>query len=159
MSELAVPIAAAVVLHQGRVLVQTRGPGRSWSGHWEFPGGKLEPGEDAAAAAVRECREELGLEVRVLEPLHSVEWSYPGARVRVSFLLCEPAGDPSALCATEGQEVRWADADELSQLQFLPANAGLLALLDRRLRESRHGSASPPQPFSRGPPPEAPRRS
>lgn len=133
MSE-AVPIAAAVVLCAGRVLVQTRGPGRSWSGHWEFPGGKLEPGEDAVTAAVRECREELGLEVRALEPLQTVEWSYPGARVSVSFLLCEPVGDPAQLRPAEGQDVRWADADELSRLKFLPANAAVLALLDQRLR-------------------------
>lgn len=146
-SDEPVPIAAAVVLHAGRVLVQTRPAGRSWSGHWEFPGGKLEPGEDAAAAAVRECREELGLPVRVLEPLHTVEWSYPGARVRVSFLLCELRDEPGAartpqLRPAEGQDVRWADADELSRLQFLPANAGLLALLIARLR----GGASGPPP-------------
>ena len=133
-SDAAVPIAAAVVLHAGRVLVQTRGPGRSWSGHWEFPGGKLEPGEDAAAAAVRECREELGLEVAVLEPLHSTEWSYPGVRVRVSFLLCELRAGSAAPRPTEGQELRWADADELARLRFLPANAGVLALLVARLR-------------------------
>ena len=142
MSDAVVPIAAAVVLHAGRVLVQTRGPGRSWSGHWEFPGGKLERGEDAAAAAVRECREELGLDVAVLEPLQSVEWSYPGARVRVDFLLCAPVGDPSALRAAEGQEARWADADELSRLKFLPANAGVLALLTARLRGGAAGPAA-----------------
>lgn len=132
MSEAPLPIAAAVVLHEGRVLVQTRAPGRSWSGHWEFPGGKLEPGEDAAAAAVRECREELGLEVRVLEPLDVVEWTYPGARVRVSFFLCAPIGLPSPQ-PTEGQELRWADASDLLSLPFLPANATVLSLLAARL--------------------------
>ena len=133
MSDAPIPIAAAVVLHEGRVLVQTRGPGRSWSGHWEFPGGKLEPGEDAAAAAIRECREELGLEVRVLEPLDTVEWTYPGARVRVEFFLCAPVGAPSPL-ATEGQQLLWADADALLTLPFLPANARVLTLLASRLR-------------------------
>ena len=136
-----VPIAAAVVLHEGRVLVQTRGPGRSWSGHWEFPGGKLEPGEDAAAAAVRECREELGLDVAVLEPLHHVEWSYPGARVAVDFLLCELRGALTEPRAAEGQQVRWADADDLSQLPFLPANAAVITLLAHRLR-ARSGPSS-----------------
>jgi mutator protein MutT len=138
MSDAALPIAAAVVLQGGRVLVQTRAPGRSWSGHWEFPGGKLEPGEDAAAAAVRECREELGLDVAVLGPLHEVEWSYPGARVRVSFLLCEPLAGARPRAA-EGQELRWADADELQRLEFLPANAGVLALLVERLRGAARG--------------------
>ena len=132
MSDAPIPIAAAVVLHEGRVLVQTRGPGRSWSGHWEFPGGKLEPGEDAAAAAVRECREELGLEVRVLEPLETVEWTYPGARVRVEFLLCSPIG-ASTPQPTEGQQLLWADADALLTLPFLPANSRVLSLLAARL--------------------------
>ena len=132
MSEAPLPIAAAVVLHEGRVLVQTRAPGRSWSGHWEFPGGKLEPGEDAAAAAVRECREELGLHVRVLEPLDVVEWTYPGARVRVSFFLCAPIGLSSPQ-PTEGQELLWADASDLLSLPFLPANATVLSLLAARL--------------------------
>ena len=136
MSDAPLPIAAAVVLHEGRVLVQTRGPGRSWSGHWEFPGGKLEPGEDAAAAAIRECREELGLEVRVVEPLDTVEWSYPGARVRVEFLLCCPIGTPTPH-ATEGQQLLWADSDALLTLPLLPANARVLTLLAARLRSPR----------------------
>jgi len=124
------PIAAAVVLRAGRVLVQTRAAG-PWAGFWEFPGGGIEPGEDAAAAAVRECREELALEVRALHPLHALEWAYPGRRVHVTFVLCEAQGEP---LPTEGQQVRWASADELSDLAFLPANAELVGLLVERLR-------------------------
>ena len=132
-----IPIAAAVVLHEGRVLVQTRAPGTAWSGHWEFPGGKLEPGEDAATAAVRECREELGLDITVLEPLQHVEWDYPGARVAVDFLLCEPLNSPVSLNPADGQQCLWADADALSRLPFLPANASVLRLLIDRLRAPR----------------------
>jgi len=122
-------IAAAVVLRAGRVLVQTRAGG-PWAGWWEFPGGGLEPGEDEAAAAVRECREELGLQVRALAPLHAVEWSYPTTRVHVTFVLCEGEGEPHP---TEGQEVLWAGPRELETLRFLPANAEVLALLRERL--------------------------
>jgi 8-oxo-dGTP diphosphatase len=123
-------IAAAVVLRAGRVLVQTRAGG-PWAGFWEFPGGGIEPGEDAAAAAVRECREELALEVRALETLQSLEWAYPSARVHVTFVECEAQGEPRAM---EGQQVRWASADELTALRLLPANAALVGLLVQRLR-------------------------
>lgn len=122
-------VAAAVVLRAGRVLVQTRAGG-PWAGHWEFPGGGIEAGEDAAAAAVRECREELDLEVRALEALHEVEWAYPTARVHVTFVRCEALGEPRA---TEGQQLCWAGPQELAALRFLPANSGLVALLRARL--------------------------
>jgi 8-oxo-dGTP diphosphatase len=124
-------IAAAVVLRGGRVLVQTR-PEGAWAGFWEFPGGGVEPGEDEAAAAVRECREELGLEVRALSTLHAVEWSYPTTRVHVSFVLCEGEGEPRP---AEGQDVCWAGPRELATLNFLPANAEVLALLRERLAD------------------------
>lgn len=133
-------IAAAVVLRAGRVLVQTRAGG-AWAGFWEFPGGGIETGEDAAAAAVRECREELALDVRALQPLHAVEWAYPSARVHVTFVECEAQGEPRP---TQGQQVRWASADELPALRFLPANAALVGLLVERLRAGSPPSGGPP---------------
>ncbi len=123
-------IAAAIVLRGGRVLVQTR-PSGAWAGWWEFPGGGIEPGEDAAAAAVRECREELALEVRAVAPFHVVEWAYPTTRVHVSFILCESDGEPRA---TAGQQVLWAGPRELQTLRFLPANAEVLERLRSRLQ-------------------------
>jgi 8-oxo-dGTP diphosphatase len=134
-------VAAAVVVYAGRVLVQTRPAGRGWSGYWEFPGGKLEPGEDVGACAVRECREELDLHVRVLRTLQTVDWEYPQTAVRVAFLLCEPAGPggSSAARAREGQRVLWADRATLPTLRFLPANVGVLALLADLLPEAGAG--------------------
>jgi len=140
------PIAAAVVLLRGRVLVQTRPAGRSYGGWWEFPGGKQEPAEDAAACAVRECREELGLDVAVEGPLHVQRWDYPGASVNVTFLLCRPQ-DPERAMATaharEGQELLWADAADLKRLRFLPANAHVLDLLIARLDPSAPSPRTP----------------
>jgi mutator protein MutT len=137
-------VAAALVIHAGHVLVQTRPAGRSWQGWWEFPGGKLEAGEDAAACAEREVLEETGLAVVAGEVLHEVRWEYPGALVHVSFVLCAPrlfvaAGAlpdsrpmPDAQ-PMEGQRLRWVGADELGSIAFLPANASLLPLLAARL--------------------------
>jgi len=127
-----VAIAAAVVIHDGRVLVQTRPAGKDYAGSWEFPGGKIEAGESAHDCAVRECREELGLAVRPLVALDVVEWEYPGTAVHVIFVECEPVDDV-AVHPAEGQQARWADAGALRGLSFLPANAGVLALLAERL--------------------------
>jgi len=123
-------IAAAIVVRAGRVLVQTRVAG-PWAGYWEFPGGGIEEGEDASAAAVRECREELSLPVRAVAPLHQIEWAYPTVRVQVNFILCDAAGDPQPL---EGQDIAWAGPEDLAALRFLPANESMLALLRESLR-------------------------
>jgi 8-oxo-dGTP diphosphatase len=126
-------VAAAVIVRAGRVLVQTRTEG-PWAGWWEFPGGRIEAGEDAPAAAARECAEELGLRATPRAVLHEVEWSYPAVRVHVSFVECEVEGEPQAL---EGQDFAWAGPAELLALRFLPANATLVALLRERLADQR----------------------
>lgn len=115
-------VAAAVILRAGCVLVQTRAaPGR-WQGYWEFPGGGVEPGEDLAACVVRECEEELGLAVRPGATLHDVRWGYGDVEVAVTFLLCELV-TPAEPTPRQDQQWRWATADELPNLRFLPANA------------------------------------
>ncbi len=130
-------VAAAVVVHEGRVLVQTRpGPGR-YQGFWEFPGGGREEGESLSECVVREVDEELGLAVRVVRSFDVVEWSYPGARVRVEFLLCAAVDARPVPEAREGQEFRWAAATELDGLRFLPANAGVLEKLVETLSSAR----------------------
>ena len=122
-------VAVAVVLRAGRVLVQARPPGRDYAGWWEFPGGKCEPGEDALACAARECREELGLEVRPLAVDEVVEWEYPSVRVAVHFVRCELPDAAREPVAREGQELLWAGRADLDRLRFLPANAAVLARL------------------------------
>jgi 8-oxo-dGTP diphosphatase len=129
-------VAVAVVVHEGRVLVQTRaGPGR-YQGYWEFPGGGREPGETVEQCAQRETQEEVGLGITVLGPLDHVEWSYPGVRVRVDFLLCAAVDREPWAEGREGQEVRWVGPDALGSLRFLPANAGIVESLRERLATS-----------------------
>ena len=133
-------VAAAVIVHDGRVLVQTRPAEGRFQGWWEFPGGGREEGESLAECARRECLEEVGLAITTGETLHRVEWSYPGRRVRVDFLLCAAeappaAGEPQAE-AREGQrELRWVPVPELGDLKMLPANAEVVALLRERFAD------------------------
>lgn len=118
-------IAVAVVEHEGRYLIGLRARGVPLAGCWEFPGGKLMPGETPAAAAVRECLEETGLVVRVSGEYPSTDYDYPHARVRLHFF--------SGQCVVQQRPLperfRWVTASELAQFAFPPANAALVARL------------------------------
>src|SRR5438309_11521546 len=78
-------VAAAVIERPGAFLLAQRPAGKPYPGYWEFPGGKIEPGEDARAALVRELREELGIEVREASPWITRVYEYTHARVRLHF--------------------------------------------------------------------------
>ncbi len=129
-------VAAAVIVAGGRVLVQTRPSGAHYEGYWEFPGGKTEAGESPADCAVRECSEELGVEVRAERELRIVRWSYPARTVDVTFVECRLADATCTPRPLDGQRIRWADARDLETLRFLPANAEVLADLVARLSSS-----------------------
>lgn len=118
-------IAIAVVLHAGRVLIGRRAEGVPLAGYWEFPGGKVLPDETPLAAAVRECREETGLEVQVGALLEEVEHAYPHGQLRLFFYQAEPANASQ----TPAAPFRWVAIGELSQYDFPPANATILEQL------------------------------
>ncbi len=111
-------VVAAVLIRNGRVLAARR---RSPAGGWEFPGGKLEPGETAAAAIERECREELGVSVRALDHIATA------TDERIELLVWHVellAGTPAAL--QDHDELRWLTAGELESLGWLPVDRGVL---------------------------------
>jgi 8-oxo-dGTP diphosphatase len=126
-----VEIAIAVVAHNGRYLIGLRPEGVPLAGYWEFPGGKVRPGESPSDAAVRECLEETGIRVRVLDEYPQSTHDYEHAAVCLHFFACEPLLSPPAALPSR---LRWATAAELDAYTFPPANAALLARLqaDRR---------------------------
>lgn len=120
-----VEIAVAVVEDESRFLIGLRPEGAQLAGLWEFPGGKVEPGETPSDAAIRECLEETGLAVRIRGQYPRAAHDYEYGRVRLHFFACAPVEQRRALPAS----FRWVSRAELEQYTFPPANAELIELL------------------------------
>lgn len=126
-------VAAALADGEGRVLLQRRAAGRAMAGLWEFPGGKVEPGERPEAALVRELEEELGIEVAVgaLAPAAFASADNDGRHMLLLLYLCRDwRGEPRALDASE---LAWVRPADMAALPMPPADAPLIPLLDRLL--------------------------
>lgn len=124
-----IEVAAGIVWREDRFLAAQRPPNKVQAGWWEFPGGKLESGEDAATALARELREELGIAVVQSRFWQTVEHVYAerGFAVRLHFFhVTDFAGEPRP---REGQKTRWVSASEAVELGFLPADADILRQL------------------------------
>jgi 8-oxo-dGTP diphosphatase len=120
-------VAGALFDEQGRVLIAQRPPGKHMAGGWEFPGGKLEPGEQALAGLKRELQEELGIEVLEATPLIAYEHGYSDRRVLLDlWLVSRYAGEPSSV---EGQPLQWVMIDELETVGLLEADRPMIPAL------------------------------
>lgn len=107
-----VHVVAAVLYRAGEVLIFRRGPGMSGSGHWEFPGGKVESGEEPVAALRREIHEELGVEIEVEEYIGETIHQYPTKKIRLNFYWAKAPSEPFTLIEHDGyQSVRPRDLD------------------------------------------------
>jgi mutator protein MutT len=121
-----VVVVAAVVERDRRFLVTRRPDGVHLEGHWEFPGGKLEPGETHADALRREMREELDAEVVVGARILAAPHRYSDRTVELHFYSCGLRGEPVPRL---GQELRWVTRDEMRALSFPPADQALVRTL------------------------------
>lgn len=124
-----IDVAAAVVRRpDGRVLLAERPPGKPWAGYWEFPGGKIEPGEQPLAALARELYEELGIELEAATPWITFVYAYPEKSVRLHFFRVHRwHGTPHG---REGQRLAWENPDAATVSPLLPANARILQALN-----------------------------
>ena len=119
----------AAIIHRGRVLAARRTAPATARGLWEFPGGKVEPGEDPDAAIVREVREELGCGIRVVGRLDGVEQIKTAYTLRVAVAeLVE--GEP---VPHEHDALRWLRAEELGLVRWLDPDLPFLPQLRARL--------------------------
>ncbi|BFM38105.1 A/G-specific adenine glycosylase [Synechocystis sp. LKSZ1] len=123
-------IGVAVITNaQGQILIDRRPAEGLLGGLWEFPGGKIEPGETVQACIEREIQEEIGIAIAVEDPLITIDHAYTHFRVTLHVHLCRYlSGTPQAL---ECEEVRWVALEELDQYPFPKANTEIIAALKR----------------------------
>jgi 8-oxo-dGTP diphosphatase len=125
----AVRVVAAVLRDErGRVLIAQRPAGKHMGGYWEFPGGKIAPGESSEQALTRELAEELGVALRRCHPLLQLRHDYADRVVELEvFAVDEYCGEPSGL---EAQALKWVAAAELGGQALLPADRPIVEALN-----------------------------
>lgn len=133
MSETPLPVllvvAVALIDRDGRVLLAERPAGKQMAGLWEFPGGKVNPGEAPEAALIRELKEELGVDTEesCLAPLTFASHAYAAFHLLMPLYVCRVwKGQPTGL---EGQRLAWALPNEMRSYPMPPADKPLIAML------------------------------
>ena len=129
-----VHVAAAVILRDGQVFATQRGYG-AYKDYWEFPGGKIEPGETAEEALAREIREELDTEIAVEAPFDRVEYDYPDFHLSMQCFLCRVIR--GSLVLKEHEAAAWLDRDRLDDVRWLPADETVISRLREIMPEGR----------------------
>ena len=125
-----IEVVAAIIREGDRVFATQRGYGE-FEGMWEFPGGKIEPGESHHEALKREIREELDVDIHVGERLCSVEYDYLTFHLTMHCYLCSLAS--GCLTLREHKEARWLAHNELNSVQWLPADVSVVDSLQSAL--------------------------
>ena len=126
-----IKVVAAIIIKDGQVFATQRGYGE-FKGWWEFPGGKMEPGESPQEALKREIREELDAEVEVRELLETVEWDYPNFHLTMHCFICSLLSE--SLHLNEHEAATWLTHETLRSVRWLPADEGLLIKVAECLR-------------------------
>lgn len=134
-----IEVVAAVIVSGGKVFATQRGYG-DWKDWWEFPGGKIEPGEKPAAALQREIKEELGTQIVVGRKLKTVVCDYPQFHLTMHCFLCTVA--TGTLTLLEHEAARWLSAPELHDVKWLPADEEVLPEIAKTLVKAGEVDAS-----------------
>ncbi len=121
-------VAAAILVSNHRILAAQRGYGEFKDG-WEFPGGKVEAGETARQALVREIREEMDIRIEIGRLFETVEYDYPQFHLSMQCFLCTLKNGEPVL--REHEAARWLAREELDSVEWLPADRDLIEKLKR----------------------------
>ena len=126
-------VVCAVIVNKGRIFACQRGYGE-WKDWWEFPGGKIEPGESPEEALLREISEELSIDISIDRHLTTVDYDYPDFHLTMHSYLCHLKDDtlPHLL---EHEAARWLGKSELEEVKWLPADVEVIKALseDKRI--------------------------
>lgn len=125
-----IQVVAALIMREGAVLATQRGYGE-YAGGWEFPGGKVEPGETPEEALAREIKEELLVDIAVGEFFYQVEYDYPSFHLSMGCYLCSLPDQEITL--QEHSAARWLKPEELDTVDWLPADIQVVEELRKRL--------------------------
>lgn len=123
-------VVAAVIFKDGKVFATQRGYGEFKDG-WEFPGGKVEPGESPEDALRREIREELEVEVNVGDLIDTIEYDYPAFHLSMKCFACTIAGGSPHLL--EHEAAKWLTSTQLGSVDWLPADVTLIPKIEKML--------------------------
>ena len=126
-----VKVVAAIIIHENKIFATQRGYGEFKDG-WEFPGGKIEPGETPQEALVREIKEELDIEIEVKDFLETVEYDYPEFHLSMDCFFCVIRS--GELVLKEHEAAKWLTVETLDSVDWLPADKGLVEGIRAYLR-------------------------
>lgn len=130
---------AAIIIHENKIFATQRGYGEFKDG-WEFPGGKIEPGETPQEALVREIKEELDIDIEVKDFLETVEYDYPTFHLSMDCFFCTiKAGE---LVLKEHEAAKWLTVETLDNVDWLPADKGLVEGIRGYMSSSVRNAAS-----------------
>ena len=129
-SRKTINVVAALIRDRKRVFATARGYG-NYKGWWEFPGGKIEPGESPEDALVREIMEELDSEISVDEYISTIEYDYPEFHLSMRCYWCSLiSGD---LVLKEAEDAKWLDVETIDSVKWLPADITLIDEIKKRM--------------------------
>ena len=143
-------VSAGIVRYpDGRILICRRGEGRKNAHLWEFPGGKIEPGETPQQALKREIEEELDTEIAVGDLIGTLEYDYPAFHLSMDCFWCEVvSGD---LVLKEAEAARWLTREEFDSVPWLPADQTILDVIRSSMQPVKplHTSEYDKEPLQR----------
>lgn len=125
-----IEVVAAIIIKNHQVFATQRGYGE-WKDWWEFPGGKIEPGECPQEALKREIKEELDAEISVGELLQTIEWDYPTFHLTMHCFICSLESE--SLHLNEHEASKWLTKDKIKSVQWLPADNIILEKISQLL--------------------------
>ena len=125
-----IEVVAAIIRHGDKVFATQRGYGE-FKGGWEFPGGKMEPGETPPQALIREIKEELDTEIEVGELIETVEYDYPKFHLTMHCFMCTVKS--GHLVLKEHEAAKWLTKNTLDSVDWLPADEGIIDKIKQKL--------------------------